>query len=155
MDIRIELRTHNWPLSKMLKGPYGYGAYEVRHREVCHDREVHHIAMTNDQSIYKIDDSKAVEGPAIARIERVIRGKCDKERMLYVLENGIKFLYRSKFYPNRANAKQTCTPENLKNEADIVREYCEWVGGKYLPPEPARRVNGILVYDDGGVRIKD
>jgi hypothetical protein len=148
MVIRIELRTHNWKMRFLLYK--GYGAYEARH-----DGDYLHIAMDMDSKVYEIDGTKATEGPAIKRKGGITRGRCDKVRMMYVPEDGVKFLYQSKFRPNPPNSTQTCTEQNLKNEAAIVREYCEWRGGEYLPPAFARHVGGHPVDDDGCIRIKD
>lgn len=150
MVIRIELRTNNYPMSAMLSGPNGYGLGEDRH----YDSSQLHLSVTKEGGMYEIDNTKTTIGPPIVRKGRV-RGICDKLPMRYVQNEGVKFLYQSKFLPNPPNSTQTCTEQNLKNEEAIVREYCEWRGGEYLPPAFARHVGGHSVNDDGGIRIKD
>ena len=151
-DIRLELRTNNWNMDFLLATRYGYGAYEARHMPNCLGPVIH-LALDSTGDVYQIDDSKVKEGPAIQRQNGITRGKNDTKSMMYASRDGVRFLYRSKFRPCPANReKNEETSENLENQTAILQEYAERMGGKYLPPEPARRVSGMIVYDDGGFR---
>jgi hypothetical protein len=146
---RLEVRTNNYPMTFMLSRSFGYGFCEARH--YIDPDDCIHLALDENGRVYEIIHTEAVQGPAIKRSNGA-RGRCDTVPMMYVKEAGVKFLYQSKFRPLPPNRTQTCTRADLKNEALIAQEYAAWRGAKYRPPEPARNVNGHVVYDDGGIR---
>lgn len=148
MEQRIQARTNNYLLDSLVRRrPYGYGFIEERHFNPDHL----FIAMDKTGMVYEINPAVAKVGPAIYRGE--IRGKCDEVPMMYVNENGVKFLYRSQYRAaGTPNSTQTFTLKDKHLEENMVREYCSWAGGEYLAPRPHKQVGSHIVYDDGGIR---
>src|ERR1700693_3825562 len=109
---RIQARSNNYTVDKMLSFSHGYGFIEQRWFNPVYI----YIALTSDGYVYEINSSQAILGPPIPRAGGP-RGVCDLQPMMYVrgLES-VKRLYHSNLRPEPANRTPTFTSKQREIE---------------------------------------